>query len=140
MRGQRISDVLRQTTNEHFNEQLKLLFRWLEDSTNTVDHGSYDDLEGFPKADIPEFIREKVEDLPQRTVILITPLFHGDHQISGKHDGDMGCQRIICEAVAFTDQVEIRLAGLEKHFDLPPFPIDPDDLFLGEFRICTVYR
>jgi hypothetical protein len=31
----------------------------------------------------------------------------------------MGCQRIICETVAFADQVEIRLAGLEKHFDLP---------------------
>ena len=49
----------------------------------------------------------------------------------------MSCQSIICEAVAFADQVEIRLACLEKHLDLPTFSIDPDDLFLGQFRVCT---
>ena len=39
--------------------------------------------------------------------------------------------------MAFRNQLQIRLAGLEENFDLPPFPIDPDDLFLRQFRICA---
>ena len=38
------SYVLRQLAYEHFDEQLMLHFRWLENGTNTVYHGSYDDL------------------------------------------------------------------------------------------------
>lgn len=80
-----------------------MFLRWLKNGTNTIDYGSYNDLEGFFEGDIPELIRKEVEDLPQRTVIFITPLFHGNHQIFGEYDGDLGSQRIICEAVAFAD-------------------------------------
>ena len=60
---------------------------------------------------------KKDENLSWGTVIFITTLFHDKHQTYGEHDGDTGCQRFICEAETFTDQDEIRLACLEKHFD-----------------------
>ena len=46
----------------------------------------------------------------------------------------MGGQGIIRQAVTFRNQLEIGLAGLKKHLDLPAFPIDPDDLFFGKVR------
>ena len=37
--------------------------------------------------------------------------------------------------MALTDQVQHSLAGFEKHFDLPAFSIDADDLFLRKRHI-----
>ena len=39
--------------------------------------------------------------------------------------------------MALTDQVQIRLAGLEEHLDLPAFSINPNDLFFGKIRISA---
>ena len=49
----------------------------------------------------------------------------------------MSCQSIIGQAVAFCNKLKIRLTGLEKHLDLPPFPINPADLLFGKIRIRT---
>jgi len=41
----------------------------------------------------------------------------------------MGGKSVIGKAVALSDQVQIRFAGLEENFDLPPFAINANDLF-----------
>ncbi len=49
----------------------------------------------------------------------------------------MSCQSIIRQAVAFRNELKIGLAGLEKHLDLPAFPINPNALFFGKIRVCA---
>ena len=39
--------------------------------------------------------------------------------------------------MTFADQLKIGLAGLEKDLYLPPFPIDTDNLFFRERRVCA---
>ena len=39
--------------------------------------------------------------------------------------------------MTFTNQIQHRLAGLEKDLDLPAFAIDADDFFFGERCICA---
>ena len=90
-----ISDIIRKATDKYIDEKLKLFFRWLEDRTYTVYHGSNDDLEGFAKRDICQLIREEEKNFSQSTIILAPPLFHRDHEISGKDDSNMGRQCII---------------------------------------------
>ena len=48
----RISNVIRKATYKRLNEQRILFFRGLEDSADTVYHGSYDNPEGFSKRDV----------------------------------------------------------------------------------------
>ena len=81
--------------NEQFNKRRKLFFCWLEDGTYTFYHGGYDDLKGFSKGDICQFIREKVKNFSKCSFILTPSLFHSDHQISGKDDCYMCGQGII---------------------------------------------
>lgn len=47
----------------------------------------------------------------------------------------MSSQGIIGQAVAFRDQLKIGLTGLEEDLNLPSFVINPNALFLREFRI-----
>ena len=49
----------------------------------------------------------------------------------------MGCQCVIRYAVAFSNQVQHRFAGLEENFNLPAFSINTNDLFFGKSRICA---
>ena len=39
--------------------------------------------------------------------------------------------------MTFTNQIQHRLAGLEKDLDFPAFAIDADDFFFGERCICA---
>ena len=117
--GQWIPDVIRQFPNKHLNEQCKLFFGWLEDSTYAVYHGCYDDLEGFAKRDICQLISEKEEGFSQGAVIVTSSLFHRDHEISGKYDCYMSSQSIIGQTMAFRHQLKIGFAGLEKDLNLP---------------------
>ena len=92
---QRIPDVIRKAADEHINEKRKLLFCRLKDRTYTVYHGCYDDLEGFTKRDICQFIREEEKDFSQGSIVFAPSLLHRYHEISGKDDSHMGCQGII---------------------------------------------
>ena len=114
-----------------------MLFWRLKDRTYTVYHGCYDDLEGFTKRDICQFIREEEQDFSQGSIVFAPSLLHRYHEISGKDDSYMGCQCIIRKAMAFRNQLKKGLAGLKEDFDLPAFSINPDDLFFGKIRIGT---
>ena len=72
-----------------------------------------------------------------RAVILTSPLPHRNHEISRKYDCYMGSQGFKGPAVAFTDQLKITFAGLEKDLYLPSFSINTDDLLCRESRICA---
>lgn len=39
--------------------------------------------------------------------------------------------------MAFRYQLQIGLACLKEYLNLPPLSVDPDDLFFGQFGICT---
>ena len=114
-----------------------MFFRWLEDGANTVYHGGYDDLKRFTKCDVCQFICKEEKEFSQCTVILISALLHCNHEEASKHNRYVCGQRIIRQAVAFCNQLQVGLTGLEKHLDLPAFPINPNDLFFGKIRVCT---
>ena len=116
---QRISDIIRETANKHTDKQCELFFRWLEDGANTVYHGGYDDLKRFTKCDVRQFICKEEKEFSQCTVILISALLHCNHEEASKHNRYVCGQRIIRQAVAFCNQLQVGLTGLEKHLDLP---------------------
>ena len=118
---QRISDIIRETANKHIDKQCELFFRWLEDGANTVYHGGYDDLKRFTKCDVRQFICKEEKEFSQCTVILISALLHCNHEEASRHNRYVCGQRIIRQAVAFCNQLQVGLTGLEKHLDLPAF-------------------
>ena len=65
-----ITDIIRKSTDKHFDEHLHLCFCWLKDGAYTVYHGGYDDLERFSKCDIRQFICKEEKDFPKGAVIL----------------------------------------------------------------------
>ena len=49
----------------------------------------------------------------------------------------MSSQGIIRQTFALGFQLEHLLAGLEKHFHIPAFAVNADNLFFIEFRVCA---
>ena len=127
--------IFRKPADKHLYERVQLFFRYLEDCIDAFKHRFQDDLKGLSKGDIGQFIREIEEDFSERPDILILSLFQSNHHVADKHDCYMRSQCIIRKAVALAYKLQIGLAGFEEHLNLPPLPIDTDDLFLCKGRI-----
>lgn len=126
---------IRKMVYKNINKSIYLVLYYLKYSIDSLEHRSQDDLKRFSEGDICQLICQIEKDLAKCAVVFVLSLLQRKQHVSGKDDCHMCCQCIIRQTVALTDQVQIRLAGLEEHLDLPAFSINPNDLFFGKIRI-----
>jgi len=92
----------------------------------------YDNPHGLTERDVIQFIHEAEKQFANRFVISIASPCNCKHHISCKNNGCMSSQSIIGKAPALLYQMQIGFAGLEKHFNIPAFPVNADDFFRRE--------
>jgi hypothetical protein len=61
--------------------------------------------------------------------------FHRKHDIPEEHNGGMSSHHIIASPLELLGKRQIRLAHFKKHFNIPAFSIDSQNLLIGNHGI-----